>query len=50
MEQNGGAEYIQRIQAYMMKALNEAKLTTSWIQPNEEWLAATRDFVAKVLV
>ena len=33
----------------MMKALNEAKLNTSWIQPNEEWLAATRDFVAKVL-
>src|SRR5438445_6502678 len=33
----------------MMKALNEAKLTTSWIQPNEEWLAATRDFVAEVL-
>jgi (1->4)-alpha-D-glucan 1-alpha-D-glucosylmutase len=33
----------------MTKALNEAKLNTSWIQPNEEWLAATRDFVAKVL-
>ena len=48
-EQNVGPEYTQRIQAYMMKALNEAKLTTSWIQPNEEWLAATRDFVAKVL-
>src|SRR6266700_2847798 len=48
-EQNPGAEYIQRIQAYMAKALNEAKLNTSWIQPNEEWLAATRDFVAKVL-
>src|SRR2546425_3182521 len=48
-EQNVGLEYTQRIQAYMMKALNEAKLNTSWIQPNEEWLAATRDFVAKVL-
>jgi (1->4)-alpha-D-glucan 1-alpha-D-glucosylmutase len=47
--QNAGAEYIQRIQAYMTKALNEAKLNTSWIQPNEEWLAATRDFVAKIL-
>jgi (1->4)-alpha-D-glucan 1-alpha-D-glucosylmutase len=42
-------EYIQRIQNYMTKALNEAKLNTSWIQPNEEWLAATRDFVAKIL-
>src|SRR6058998_374384 len=48
-EQNVGLEYTQRIQAYMMKALNEAKLNTSWIQPNEEWLAATRDFVAKIL-
>src|SRR5207248_2043730 len=42
-------EYVQRIEAYMTKALNEAKLNTSWIQPNEEWLAATRDFVAKIL-
>src|SRR5437660_3905731 len=48
-ERNVDAEYLQRIQAYMTKALNEAKLNTSWIQPNEEWLSATRDFVAKIL-
>ena len=48
-EQKGGSEYVERIQAYMTKALNEAKLNTSWIQPNEEWLAATRDFVARIL-
>ncbi len=42
-------EYIERIQAYMAKALHEAKLNTSWIQPNEEWDAAMRDFVAKIL-
>jgi (1->4)-alpha-D-glucan 1-alpha-D-glucosylmutase len=42
-------EYIQRIQAYMAKALHEAKLNTSWIQPNEEWDAAMQDFVAKIL-
>jgi (1->4)-alpha-D-glucan 1-alpha-D-glucosylmutase len=47
--ESAGEEYIQRIQAYMTKALNEAKLNTSWIQPNEEWLVATRDFVAKIL-
>src|SRR5256886_872836 len=47
--ENVGPEYVERIQAYMTKALNEAKLNTSWIQPNEEWLAATRDFVAKIL-
>jgi (1->4)-alpha-D-glucan 1-alpha-D-glucosylmutase len=33
----------------MNKALNEAKLNTSWIQPNEEWLGATREFVARIL-
>jgi (1->4)-alpha-D-glucan 1-alpha-D-glucosylmutase len=42
-------EYVERIQEYMMKALNEAKVNTSWVQPNEDWLAATRDFVAKIL-
>jgi (1->4)-alpha-D-glucan 1-alpha-D-glucosylmutase len=42
-------EYVQRLQAYMTKALNEAKLNTSWIQPNEEWLGATHDFVARIL-
>ncbi len=48
-EQSAGPEYIERIQAYMKKALNEAKVNTSWIQPNEEWLAAMRGFVARIL-
>ena len=42
-------EYIERIQTYMAKALHEAKINTSWIQPNEEWDAAMRDFVVKIL-
>ncbi len=42
-------EYIERIQAYMAKALHEAKVNTSWIQPNEEWDAAMHHFVAKIL-
>ena len=42
-------EYIERIQRYMAKALHEAKINTSWIQPNEEWDAAMRDFVANIL-
>jgi (1->4)-alpha-D-glucan 1-alpha-D-glucosylmutase len=42
-------EYIERIQAYMAKALKEAKINTSWIQPNEQWDAAMSDFVARVL-
>jgi len=43
------ADYIERIQAYMAKALKEAKINTSWIQPNEEWDIAMRDFIAKIL-
>jgi (1->4)-alpha-D-glucan 1-alpha-D-glucosylmutase len=42
-------EYIERIQTYMAKALHEAKINTSWIQPNDEWDAAMRDFIAKIL-
>ncbi|HEV2046527.1 MAG TPA: malto-oligosyltrehalose synthase [Chthoniobacterales bacterium] len=55
IEQSGAAnknvssDYVARIQAYMAKALNEAKLNTSWIQPNEAWLAAMHDFVARIL-
>src|SRR5438046_8570322 len=33
----------------MAKELHEAKINTSWIQPNEEWDAAMRDFVVKIL-
>src|SRR5881628_1837429 len=47
--ENVGPEYIERIQAYMRKALNEAKLNTSWIQPNDEWLGAARDFIGSIL-
>ncbi len=43
------SEYIERIQAYMAKALKEAKVNTSWIQPNEAWDSAMSDFVAKAL-
>ena len=55
MQANGEPEavpppdYIERIQVYMAKALKEAKINTSWIQPNEEWDAAMHDFVARIL-
>jgi (1->4)-alpha-D-glucan 1-alpha-D-glucosylmutase len=55
MQMNGEPEpvpapqYIERIQHYMAKALKEAKINTSWIQPNEEWDAAMHDFVEKIL-
>jgi (1->4)-alpha-D-glucan 1-alpha-D-glucosylmutase len=42
-------EFVSRIQGYMAKALKEAKLNTSWIQPNENWDNAMMDFVAGIL-
>ncbi|MFN2477445.1 MAG: malto-oligosyltrehalose synthase [Chthoniobacterales bacterium] len=42
-------EYVGRIQAYMAKALNEAKVNTSWIQANVQWDTAMDEFVAAIL-
>src|SRR5206468_3360970 len=44
-----GQEFVTRIQHYIAKALKEAKLNTSWIQPNENWDDAMREFVARIL-
>jgi (1->4)-alpha-D-glucan 1-alpha-D-glucosylmutase len=48
-EETVSPEYIERIKAYMAKALKEAKINTSWIQPNEQWDSAMNEFVAGVL-
>ena len=48
-EEKVSGDYVERIQNYMNKALNEAKLNTSWIQPNEAWLGAMREFAGKIL-
>ena len=39
------AEYTQRIQIYMEKALREAKVRTSWISPNAAYEQAVRKFI-----
>lgn len=41
--------YIQRIQDYMRKALKEAKIHTSWINPREEYEEAVCTFVKRIL-
>jgi (1->4)-alpha-D-glucan 1-alpha-D-glucosylmutase len=41
--------YVGRVREYMLKALKEAKVHTSWINPNEEYERAVADFVASVL-
>ena len=49
MSEADHAEYVGRVQEYMTKAIKEAKVNSSWIQPNEPWDEATRRFVAAVL-
>jgi (1->4)-alpha-D-glucan 1-alpha-D-glucosylmutase len=42
-------DLVARLQAYMEKATREAKLRTSWLNPNAEYDAAVREFVAAAL-
>ncbi len=42
-------QYLPRIQQYMTKALHEAKVNLSWINPNQEYVDAVTDFAARVL-
>jgi (1->4)-alpha-D-glucan 1-alpha-D-glucosylmutase len=41
--------YIERIDEYLQKALHEAKVHTSWVNPNSEYEKAVRKFVERVL-
>jgi (1->4)-alpha-D-glucan 1-alpha-D-glucosylmutase len=43
------APFRERIADYMRKATKEAKVHTSWINPNEEYDAAVQQFVARLL-
>jgi (1->4)-alpha-D-glucan 1-alpha-D-glucosylmutase len=43
------AAYRERIQAYMLKAVREAKLHSSWINPNGDYERAVTDFVQSLL-
>jgi (1->4)-alpha-D-glucan 1-alpha-D-glucosylmutase len=43
------SEYVARIQAYMNKAVREAKVYSSWVNPNVEYEECLRQFVASVL-
>jgi len=43
------AEFVHRIQEYLIKAMREAKVHTSWINPNEDYERATREFIEAIL-
>jgi (1->4)-alpha-D-glucan 1-alpha-D-glucosylmutase len=49
LNEESQADYIARIQAYMEKAVREAKVNSSWIEPNQQWDEALRGFVADLL-
>lgn len=49
LDDEGRSEYTSRLQDYVEKALKEAKLHTSWINPNESYHRAAREFVAAIL-
>ena len=41
--------FVKRLQAYMEKAMREAKVRTGWVQPNAEYEDAVKGFVADIL-
>lgn len=45
----GLTPYRERINAYMLKAIREAKLQTSWINPNQAYEDAVAGFVTRLL-
>ncbi|TDU73335.1 (1-_4)-alpha-D-glucan 1-alpha-D-glucosylmutase [Prosthecobacter fusiformis] len=49
MSEEERQEYIGRICHYMVKSLHEAKINSSWIEPNLEWDNAVSVFVERIL-
>jgi (1->4)-alpha-D-glucan 1-alpha-D-glucosylmutase len=41
--------YVQRLEAYMVKAMREAKLFSSWLNPNLPYERAVSDFLRKLV-
>ncbi len=52
LEQPRGAvltEFIARIQEYMVKAVREAKVHSSWIAPNDDYERELKKFIAEII-
>lgn len=49
MDGAGRAEFVRRLQEYFIKALHEAKVHSSWVNPNAEYDQAVTDFVARLV-
>ena len=42
-------EIVRRVQEYMTKAVHEAKMNLSWVNPNQEYVDALTEFIARLL-
>ncbi len=42
-------EFVERVKAYMIKAVREAKVHTAWIKPDEQYESGTLRFVESIL-
>lgn len=49
MDEDSLADFRERIEVYMLKAAREAKIQTSWINPDTDYEAALAHFVRSVL-
>jgi (1->4)-alpha-D-glucan 1-alpha-D-glucosylmutase len=49
MDEDAHQDFVGRIERYMEKALKEAKHHTSWINPNEAYDQAVKQFVREIL-
>jgi (1->4)-alpha-D-glucan 1-alpha-D-glucosylmutase len=51
MESTGDREdYVERIKQYSSKALSEAKINLSWINPDPEYIKAVHSFITSILM
>lgn len=49
MDATAKAQYIDRIEKYMLKAIKEAKINTSWVNPNEAYEKGVLEFTRRIL-
>lgn len=49
LQEPADAGFVERIQAYALKAAREGKEETSWLNPHETYENGIRDFIAKIL-
>ncbi|MEJ2566337.1 MAG: malto-oligosyltrehalose synthase [Gammaproteobacteria bacterium] len=49
LDETGLSFLRERLQAYMLKAIREAKTRTSWINPNAAYEAGVKEFIDKLL-